>query len=372
MIRKHPYLFAFALVSALCLALVPAFFAFGTFAEAFSRTVGAASRLMLGGLSSLFPFSLFEILIALYVLYLASLLILIPLSFSRKKHGKKPLRIGTMLLAAGIVLLTVADLFALTFASCYHREPLSSHMALDTESVGEEELFLALEGLVNVVNESAPHLEKNQKGESLSPDFSEVKKAINDAADSFAQTNAFLQPKGYTVKTFVSSPLMTYTHISGMFGFFTGEANVNTHYPHFIVTASAAHESCHARGIAPENECNFLAAVILMESGDEYLAYCGAAFLLSDVIAAARKSDKARAEATLSSLDPVLWRDYAAYRVFFEPYRDSTAAKIADAGNDAYLKAQGQKEGTVSYGRVLRLTGAYFAKQVLEKSTAIG
>ena len=52
-----------------------------------------------------------------------------------------------------------------------------------------------------------------------------------------------------------------------------------------------------------------------------------------------------------------------AYSEFFAPYRDSTAAKVADAANSTYLKSMGQKEGTVSYSRIIRLTAAYFREK---------
>ncbi len=347
------------------LLLLPLFYLFPAFAESFSTTVGAFFRLLLGGFSSLLPFSLFEVLVVLFAVFVVTLLILLPVFFlSKNKKGMK--KVGKCFLSALLVLVIVLDLFCLTFAASYRRESLAEHLSLDTDKVNGESVFVALSALRDTVNESAPSLSKNKKGESIAPDFDLVKEEVRAACDTFGEKHDFFQKKGYKVKSFLSSPLMTYTHISGIFGFFTGEACVNTNYPHFIVTACAAHESCHARGIAPENECNFLAAVVLMESEDPYLRYCGASFLLDDLISAARKLDKDRANAILSPLDDVFWRDMAAYSAFFEPYRDSAASKVADAGNNAYLKSLGQKEGVISYSRVVRLTCAWFEK-ALEK-----
>ena len=45
--------------------------------------------------------------------------------------------------------------------------------------------------------------------------------------------------------------------------------------------------------------------------------------------------------------------------VFFEKYSESVASKVSDAVNDTFLKSQGQKEGTASYGRVVDLAVAY-------------
>jgi hypothetical protein len=221
-----------------------------------------------------------------------------------------------------------------------------------------------LRALSEIINEAAPKLEKNDKGETLPPaSLPEIKKAVNGAADAFGAKYPFFQEKGFPAKRFLSSPLMTYTHISGVYGFFTGEANVNTNYPHFIVTATLAHESCHARGIAPENECNTLAAFLLMQSPDPYLRYCGALFLFDDFYAVAKRIDKAEAEAVFRETDPAAARDFAAYSRFFEPYRNSTAAKVADEVNSTYLQSMGQEAGTLSYSMVISLSVGMMKEQ---------
>ena len=362
--KKLPVpLTVFFLASLGILLLLPCFLLFPAFADWFTLYPASVFRLILGGISSVFPFSLFEWSIFFGVLYLLFLLIFTPAVLLRRKKGKTAPRLFPFVITVPVVLLTVLDLFALTFASSYYRPSPLGELAPAPETVDAEDVFFTLERLVDTVNETAPHLAKEESGASAPLPLSEVNGRVKKACDAFGERNAFYQSHGYKAKTFLSSPLMTYTHISGIFGFFTGEANVNTNYPHFIITPSLAHESSHARGIAPENECNFLSAVILMESDDPYLRYCGAAFVLDDFISVCRKLDRDRTEAIVQDLDPVFDADLSAYRRFFAPYRDSTAAKVADAANSAYLKSMGQKEGTVSYSRIIRLTAAYFREK---------
>ena len=78
-----------------------------------------------------------------------------------------------------------------------------------------------------------------------------------------------------------------------------------------------------------------------------------------------KKVDSDRTQSLLARV-PIVARDQRAYSRFFEPYRNSTASKVANAANDAYLKAQGQ-EGVISYSRVQSLTAAYF--QLQQKGT---
>lgn len=359
-LRRHPFLWAEGALSLLALILLGLFRLFPAFAEGFSTTVGAFCRRGLAILTGWLPFSLFELLVAGGVLYalfvLGFALAALVRRLQKKGLPRHFLRCVTALfLALGVIL----QLYALTLGPCYFRFSTAQHLGLDL-AVSEEDVFHALEETLAVINETAPLLEKNEAGESVGLSFDEMKQGVRQAAENFAVKHPFYQSGGAAVKTFLSSPLMTYTHLSGVYGFFTGEANVNWNYPHFIVTATAAHETCHARGIAPENECNFLAAVILMEAEDPYLRYCGAAFVVDDLLAACRKTDRERANALLKEADQTLFLDYAAYSRFFEPYANNLAATVADKTNSAYLKAMGQSDGTVSYSRIIELLAAYW------------
>lgn len=367
--NQHPVATGYASFSLFCLILFLSFRFSVSFSEWFARYPAAAVRYALGAVTSIFPFSLFEVSIlaaCLYGLFLLGLGIFAGLRTLRKK-GIPPFT-GRAFLIAAAVLVGVFDLYVFTLAPCYFRVSAADSMGLETESAEGEEVFFALEQLSAVVNEAAPKLKRNENGESL-PSYSEkeLRRRVVAAADAFGEKNGFYQSRGFAAKSFVTSPLMTYTHLSGVYGFFTGEANVNTNYPHFIVTATTAHETCHSRGIAPENECNFLAAVILLESDDAYLRYCAAAFIMDDLVSVCQKLDRERTVEILRATDSVILLDWDAYGRFFDRYRDSAASRVADKANSTYLKAMGQKEGTVSYSRIIRLTSAYFQHKKLEK-----
>ena len=362
--KKRPVLVSFCLLFFLSVIFFLGFLGSAGFAELFATGPAAAVRWLLGAISSPLPFSLFEVLVAAAVLYVV-FLIVFALYLLVRLIRKRPIPTGWHrfypgLLAAG---MGVFILFVFTLAPCYYRHATARHMDLDTDGVDEEAVFFALERLVEVIAEAEPSLLKNENGESLAPtSLSEIKRSVTEAADAFGEKHPFYQKSGFSAKSFLSSPWMTYTHIAGVYGFFTGEANVNTNYPHFVVTSSIAHETCHARGIAPENECNFLAAVILMESDSPYLRYCGAMGVIDDFIVICKSLDAARTSEILKDCPAVRGKDLRAYSRFFEPYRHSAASKVADTANSTYLKAMGQKEGTVSYSRIIRLTAAYFQK----------
>ena len=58
-------------------------------------------------------------------------------------------------------------------------------------------------------------------------------------------------------------------------------------------------------------------------------------------------------------LDSRVKGDLDSYSRFFDKYRDSVASEVTGNLNDSYLQANGQKEGTKSYGMIVDLTCAY-------------
>ena len=85
---------------------------------------------------------------------------------------------------------------------------------------------------------------------------------------------------------------MTYTHISGVYTFFTGEANINVNFPDYTTPFTSAHELSHQRGIGPEDEANFMAFLVCIESDDTYIKYSGYMEVFEYVISALYKTDK--------------------------------------------------------------------------------
>ena len=359
--RRMTFFLAELVLTGSALVLFVLFRLRGDLAELFAVTIGAFFRRGLALLTGWFPFSLFEIILytaVLYGLFALGLGVYVLIRFLKRKTVRK--RWKRCLVAVPVVLATVFQLFVATLAPCYFRFTAARHMDLDTRGVDEDDVFFALRAVSGVINETAPLLEKNEAGETVGKSLAEVKGDVRRAADAFGSKHDFFQSKGSDVKFLLCSPVLTYTHISGIYGFFTGEANVNTNFPHFVVTATAAHETCHARGIAPENECNFLAAVILMESDDPYLRYCGAMAVFDELWSVCYKIDAGRTGEIIAGTDRTAALDLIAYSRFFEPYRENVAEKAATGANNTYLKSMGQKAGVASYSQIIQLIAAYY------------
>ena len=154
---------------------------------------------------------------------------------------------------------------------------------------------------------------------------------------------------------------MTYTHISGVYSFFTGEANINVNYPDFIVPFTMAHEMSHQRGIAREEEANMVAFLVCLNSNNPYVRYSGLSNVLSYVNSALYRADKELYKRFRNYYYPSeLAKENSAYSLFFDKYRENVANNVTNAVNNSFLQSQGQSQGTKSYGLVVDLTVSYY------------
>lgn len=344
----------FAIVTAICAILHIIFFINADFADAFNISIAHFFRFVLGKITSLFTFSLAEILLLSCPLLIALFIILL---------NKKNISIKNRLIIAGKVFLYIACgayiLFILTFASGYHANTLDKRLDIEKSSISEEKIYETLNFVIEKTNQYAKKINFNKNGASeLTMDYSELSAELCDSYEKVFSKYNLGNNYSTVVKPLIISPVMTYTHISGVYSFFTGEANLNINYPHYVCAFSAAHELAHQRGFAREDEANFIAYLVCIESDNDYLKYSGYLSMYGYLSSALRKTNYELWIDSASNLGNMANGELIAYSNFFDTYRDNAMSEVSDVFNDTYLKLQGT-QGIVSYGMVVDLAVAY-------------
>jgi len=156
---------------------------------------------------------------------------------------------------------------------------------------------------------------------------------------------------------------MSYTGITGVYSFFTGEANLNVAYPDYSNVFTAAHEMAHARGIAREDEANFVASLACISSDDTYIRYCGYVNLLQYVMNALARADRTLWKEVYADLCATTVSEFLAYNAHIDAHDNTFVRDTAEKINNTYLESMGT-QGTVSYGLVVDLAVAYHQKYV--------
>ena len=330
-----------------------------SFADFFNYNLSAPTRAFMSYLTYIVPFSVAEIFIIFSPIILA-FFIFLAVKFA-KKGKKASIRFLSVVLAVACLIFV---LFVWTYSSGFHMSTIDDKMELDKDNITHDELYLASSMFVDALNSLVEEIEYDETNASVMPySYWEMSKKINDAYESFVEKHPVVRTYNSRVKPIILSEPMTYTHISGIYTYMSGEANVNVNYPDYIVASTAAHEMAHQRGIAREDEANFIAFAVLLESDDPFLRYSAYLDVYSTVLNNLYRENPEQYFALAGRLDQRVKNDIKSYNEFFKKYAESKASDVADSVNNSYLQSNGQVEGTKSYGMITEIICAYLLKK---------
>lgn len=333
------------------------------FADFMSGTVCAPFRFLLAKITGWIPFSVGELVI---ILLPFALLFMLGFTVWLCRHFSSKIYCRTI---AGLlsILCTLYTLFVLTLAPGYQASTLDRKLQLERSPVSVEELHSTAEILRDKVHAELDSVTFRYGDFSVMPySLDEMNEKLNDAYEVVTEKYGFLQNFRSNIKYVMLSEPMSYTHITGVYSFYTGEANLNVNFPDYSLPYTAAHELAHQRGIAREEEANFVAFLVCLESEDPYIRYSGYVNLLEYVMNSLYSASPTLYGEFYGTLDSrVVYEFYASSR-FFDQYRESVAADVSGAVNDGYLQSQGQTAGIQSYGLVVDLAVAYYKAYPVE------
>lgn len=327
------------------------------FADFFNDYPGAAVRAVLAWLTNIFPFSLAEI----FIISIPALIVLIAV-LAYKKYcftWRSSIIFTVSILSCLSIFFSV---FVLGFGCGYHGKDLDEKLDLDKKAVSPSELEATAAWLADELNGMVNEISyKDDNFSDMPYSLSQMNGKLMGAYEKVCDEYGFIQDLHSKVKPVMLSEAMSYTHITGVYTYFTGEANININFPDYTLPYTAAHELAHQRGIAREDEANFVAFLVCIESEDPYIRYSG--YLnLYEYVASALSAHSEAYQRVRSSLDPRIINEMRAYSAFFDKYRHSTAGKVSEKVNDTYLQVQGTV-GTKSYGMVVDLAVAYYLSE---------
>jgi hypothetical protein len=325
-------------------------------ADLINSTVAVAVRFILSSLTYLLPFSFFECLIVISPL----ILVLVVWLLVRRASGRADMIRGVISFLAVICLIFTAYIFTLGIG--YRTTYLSDRVGIaDDSDISTEELYKTTLILIDGINQEVANL-KFDNGETLMPyTEDEMSKKLIQAYDVMNEEYSLLANFPSRIKPVYFSTVMSDLGITGIYSFFTGEANVNVEYPDYYLPFTAAHELAHQRGISREDEANFVAFLVCIASDDAYIRYSAYLNMYEYVASALYRTDRDLYYKTVKLLPDVATADIDASYDVYVKHMDSPLGKINNKLNDMYLKANGT-EGVVSYNYVVRLTVGYYQK----------
>ena len=163
------------------------------------------------------------------------------------------------------------------------------------------------------------------------------------------------QPKGIFF-----SKIMSAMNFTGFYFPFTGESNVNMDSPVMLLASTCAHELAHQRGIASEQQCNFLAVLACTRCDDANYNYSGWLLGYIHLSNALYRADPDAWQEVRSRLPEEVLADLRVNSAYWSRYKGLTAT-VTQSLNDKMIKTYGDTLGTQSYGAVVDLLVNYYA-----------
>lgn len=324
---------------------------------------------VLSKITAIIPFSLYEI--TMYLLVFSVLAFIIALVFITVRHTNKVLSfIKNSILNTFSIISVAYFLFVLLWGINYNRLPLQTTLVnnynavnntnISTLSNTTEDLANLYEYLIEKSNKMRTLVHEDDRGVMMTS--TDYKGIINRAQIGYNNISNIVPSVSGNYgkpKYVISSNFMCYTGITGIYFPWTGEANVNIAVPDLYIPSTTTHEMAHQRGFASEDEANFLAYLACINHPDVDFKYSGYILALNHTSSALRKVNPERYEELTLKINESVFVDLQNNRDFWKKY-EGKVDQISNDFNDAYLKSNGVKEGTQSYGKMVDLLLTYY------------
>ena len=169
----------------------------------------------------------------------------------------------------------------------------------------------------------------------------------------------FLEQQDQPPKALVFSETVSRVNFTGFFFPFTAEANLNVHCPPLYLASTIVHEMAHLRGIASEQECNFLAVVASTASDEPAYRYAG--WLLGYVYTsnALYRVNQEKWREIRQTIPEEVMRDLRRQSDYWAGY-EGKVSQTASNAYDSFLKGYGDEDGIQSYGTVVDMLITYY------------
>jgi hypothetical protein len=257
-----------------------------------------------------------------------------------------------------VKFLWVYVFFLLMWGLNYYRYGIGYQLNIIPEEYNTEDLKNTTAQLLLNLNASAKKLDSLHY---TYPANKVIFKQAIDMYDNAEKEYAFFNYKHAAVKQMFVGTIGNYSGFLGYYNPFTGEAQVNTVVPPFVIPFTTCHEMAHQLGYASESEASFVGYLVTKYNNVPVFNYSAYFDLFTYANAELYHRDSAAAKQNVKLLDTLVKKDYAAYRKYLNAYKNPIEPLLTKLYG-SYLKAHNQPQGIESYDEVVAWIVAYYKK----------
>ncbi len=327
----------------------------------FARGVSKVLSQIINNITTLIPLSIMEISIYTGIILIVRFIIQIIVKLLIAKEYNKE-NIYNILLKTGLVFNILLFTFIIFAGVNYYRYPFAKINNMIIEDSNLYDLYGLNMELAREAYELREQLELtgeyiNDEGILKLTDkrWKELTHTLDDAFTNLSVDYPIFKGNYGSPKQVLYSKFMSRMEITGIYWPFTLEANINVHAPDYTLPATMAHEMAHLRGFMREDEANYIAYLACRYSDDLVFKYSGTMLALTSAGNALYKEDIELYAKTRQNFNEGMIADLRDRSVYWRQFDDTVISTVSNKMNDTYLKANNQKDGVKSYGRVVDL-----------------
>ncbi len=341
-------LVVFTVLTVLAARLLPGFFF--SFYPAFSRwAVGALSTL-----TSVVPFALCEILLfGLLLWFVASLIAAIV--------RRRMVRWLTGLL---LLVCVLGAAFVNLWGLNYFAPKMQTRMELPIKQYTTAQLRQATEYYLQMANQTAPLVERDENGKMLPQDFSALAEQAGEGYETLAKRFPCFDGVTVRVKPLLLGKLSVSAGSTGVFICLTGESCVSKLTYTASLPFTMCHEIGHRMAFAREDEANFAGYLACEVSSYPAFRYSGYYNAFVYCYNALNEVDATAAAEVMSACGAELAADLNAAVAHYDELHDETLSAAGDKVYDTYLKTFSVQSGVQSYGEVTDLLLTWYFEEL--------
>ena len=326
------------------------------------RIIAPLHQRMASAAACLGSVSLAEILIAIFALavlgYIVYELIMLAVKSGRLK------RLYRMLIRLAATGFAVYAGYSLLWGVYYYGDDFIAASGLENSRISLEQLETVTVYFAERLNEYSELVERDDNG-FYTADREAILARSPEVYRGIEQQFHCLEGPDIRAKGLRFSRILSYMDFTGFFFPFTAEANVNTDFAPGLFASTVAHELAHQRGVAKEQEANFVAVLSCMDYGDADYCYSACMLAYTHLGNALHSANYNAWELVYSGLEENVKRDFAANRAYWQQF-ETPVQTVTTTIYDGFLQSYDQTLGMKSYGACVDLLVNYYYAEAAE------